>query len=60
MVPRLGPLDETRVEVPETSYPGEVLCRKCRHLTLPDDAEGRSWTCWVCGRRILVVLRPPE
>lgn len=58
--PRMRPLEETRVEVAETAYPGEVMCRQCRHLMLPDDAEGRTWVCWICGRRIAVVLRPPS
>ena len=52
-------LETTRLEVFEAGYPSEVLCRKCRNLMLPADAEGTAWECFVCGRRISVVLRPP-
>jgi hypothetical protein len=52
-------LDVTTLEVPQAAYPTEVMCRKCRHLMLPADPEGRAWECWMCSRRIEVVLRPP-
>ncbi len=53
------PFETTRLEVPQTGFPSEVMCRKCRNLMLPADLEGRTWECFVCGRRIEVVLRPP-
>jgi hypothetical protein len=56
----LVPVDVTRVEVPQSGYPSEVLCRMCRNLMLPDDLLGSSWTCYVCSRRIVVVTRPDD
>ncbi len=61
-LPDLVPLEESRVDVAESGYPSEVVCRMCRNLMLPDDAEGSSWACYVCGRRVRVMLgaRPAD
>ncbi|MCE9636166.1 MAG: endonuclease Q family protein [Planctomycetes bacterium] len=56
-VPEALRLAVSTVEVPQDAYPTEVMCRKCRHLMLPADAEGRGWECWVCSRRIEIVLK---
>jgi hypothetical protein len=53
------PLETTKLEVAQPGYPSEVMCRQCRNLMLPADLEGRTWECFVCGRRIEVILRPP-
>jgi hypothetical protein len=58
-VPASLRLEVTTLDVPQSHYPTEVMCRKCRNLMIPDDAEGRAWECWLCSRRIEIVLRPP-
>lgn len=52
--------ETTRLEVAQAAYPSEVMCRKCRHLMLPADADGATWECWICARRIRVVLTPAQ